>query len=80
MYSAHISFFHKHLYEDMDDGMVVILIQFGLIAKQDPTFHTFPKRCSYISERLDTIQLAQNVVFPCNPGYNIYLLFVHIIC
>lgn len=62
----------KHLYEEMDDGMDAIPIQFGLIAKLDLTFLTFPKRCSYISELLDTIRLARIVVFLYNLGYNIF--------
>lgn len=50
----------------MDDGIDAIPIQFGLMAKLDPTFYTFPKRCSYISELLDTTNLAQMIVFPYN--------------
>lgn len=72
-------FFHRDLYEEMDNGIDITPIQFGLIAKLDPIFYSFLKRCSHILELFDNIQLAQIIVFPYNYGYNIYLFFVHII-
>ncbi|XP_024039251.1 uncharacterized protein LOC112097892 [Citrus clementina] len=58
----------RHLYEEMDNGSGVIRIQFGCIAKLQPSQASYPNRCSYISDLLDKIQIAQIIVFPYNPG------------
>ncbi|XP_052288650.1 uncharacterized protein LOC127899333 [Citrus sinensis] len=58
----------KHLYEEMDNGSGVIPIQFGCITKLHPSQASYPNRCSYISDLLDKIQIAQIIVFPYNPG------------
>ena len=73
IHALKVSFFNRHLYEEMDNGSGVIPIQFGCIAKLHPSQASYPNRCSYISDLLDKIQIAQIIVFPYNPGYSLFI-------